>query len=112
MTLYLILFAPFLLIGGGVALAPFLSHSWPDWLVSFVAFCAEMGNGIWVAGIAIALLMSIGIPLPAAVVMSWPVMFFAGRYFARLSEDWDAQSRRIKREAWERHEKEQRSGRS
>ena len=114
MGINIIFFAPFIIVGFGVMLAPFISYGWPDWLTQFVEFCASMANGIWVAGLVIVALITVGFPLPAAAIASWPVMFFAGRYFARLSDEWQARSHEIKRQAGEerrRREKEKSSGR-
>lgn len=71
-----------------------------------------MVNGVWVAGVALIVLLSIGLPLPAAAVISWPVMFFAGRYFARLSDEWQARSYEIKRRAGEERERREADERS
>lgn len=107
-------FLPFIIVGFGILLAPFISYGWPNWLTNFVEFSVSMGNGVWVAGIAIAALITIGFPFPAAAILSWPVMFFTGRYFARLSEEWHNKSNDIKRRAWEekrRQDEEQSSDR-
>lgn len=71
-----------------------------------------MGNGIWVAGIALTVLMGIGVSFPLAAVVSWPIMFFSGRYFARLSEDWQKHSYQIKRQAWKERERRENGKRS
>ncbi|MBS1303428.1 hypothetical protein [Loktanella sp. SALINAS62] len=115
MDQYLIYFVPFLVVGFGVMLAPFITYGWPDWLTRFVEFCAEMANGVWVAGVALVIMMGIGLPIHVAAVMSWPVMYFGGRYFARLSDEWQTRSYEIKRRAREereQREKEERSNRS
>lgn len=112
MDQYLIYFVPFLIVGFGIMLAPFISYGWPDWLTRFVEFCAEMANGVWVAGVALVVLLSIGFPLPAAAVISWPVLFFAGRSFARLSDEWQARSYEIKRRAQEERERREADERS
>ncbi|MFV0246029.1 MAG: hypothetical protein ACK5IB_13570 [Qingshengfaniella sp.] len=73
MDQYLVYFVPFIVVGFGIMLAPFISYGWPNWLTRFVEFCAEMANGVWVAGVALVILLSLGVPLPAAAVISWPV---------------------------------------
>jgi len=112
MDQYLIYFVPFFVVGFGVMLAPFISYAWPAWLTSFVEFCAEMANGVWVAGTALVIMMSIGVPEPVSIVVSWPIMFLAGRFFARLSDDWEAKRNEIWRQVREEQEnfdKEERS---
>lgn len=111
MDKYLIYFVPYIVVGFGVMLAPFGSYSWPDWLVRFVDFCVEMVNGIWVAGVALVLLISFGAPMPLAAVISWPVMYFSGRYFARMSDRMDERTREIKRQGWEAHRKKEEDAR-
>jgi hypothetical protein len=100
---HLIYFIPFLIVGFGIMLAPFASDNWPDKLVAFVSLCAQMANGIWVAGVAMLILVWLGAPPPFALVLSFPVMFLAGRYFARLAERWDADVREAKRLGWEKY---------
>lgn len=105
MDQYLIYFVPFIVVGFGIMLAPFISYGWPDWLTRFVEFCAEMANGVWVAGVALVIMMGIGAPIPVAVVMSWPIMFFAGRYFARLSDEWQTRRYEIMRRSREEEQR-------
>jgi hypothetical protein len=102
---YLVYFAPILIVGFGVMLAAFVSDSWPDWLVRFVSLCAEMANGVWVAGIAMVLLIGIGLPTPLAALASLPVMYYSGRYLAGLFERIDDRTREIKLNAWKAHRK-------
>lgn len=114
MIIDIFFFLPFIIVGFGILLAPFISYGWPNWLTSFVEFSASIGNDIWVAGVVIVSLITIDFPLPAAAILSWPVMFFAGRYFARISEEWHNKSNNIKRQAWEekrRRDEEQSSDR-
>lgn len=105
MDQYLIYFVPFIIIGVGMMLAPFISDLWPDLLVRFVEFCASMANGVWVAGVAIVILIGLGLPLPAAAIVSLPVMFFAGRYIASLSEADRIRTNDRRRRAWEEQER-------
>lgn len=100
---YLIYFVPYIAVGCGIMLVPFVSYGWPNWLTAFVEWCAEMVNGVWVAALAMVLLMSISVPTPLAIMLSWPVMYFSGRYFVRLSDRMDERSREIKRQGWEAH---------
>jgi hypothetical protein len=74
-----IYFTPFLIVALGIILAPFASDSWPDTLVFSGEFCAQMANGIWVAGIAMVLLIGLGAQPPLALALSVPVMFLSGR---------------------------------
>jgi hypothetical protein len=105
MDKYLIYFVPYIAIGFGIMLAPFASCGWPKWLTGFVEWCAEMVNGVWVACVAMVLLMSISVPTPLAIMLSWPVMYFSGCYFARMSDRMDERTREIKRQGWEAHRK-------
>jgi hypothetical protein len=102
---YLIYIAPFIIVGFGIMLAPFLSERWPDWMTNFVVFCAEMSNGVWVAGIASVVLISLSVPVPTAALLSVPVMYFAGRYFARMAERDEERTRQMKLQSWEAHRK-------
>lgn len=102
---YLVYFTPVIIVGFGVMLAAFVSDSWPDWLVRFVSFCTEMANGVWVAGIAMVLLIGIGLPTPLAVLASLPVMYYSGRHLAGMFERIDDRTRDIKLQAWEAHRK-------
>jgi uncharacterized protein HemY len=111
MDQYLIYFLPFIVVGLGIMLAPFVSDQWPDWLINFVEFCAEMSNGVWVAGVVLVILISMSVPVPAAALLSLPVMYFAGRYFARMSERMDERTREIKRQGWEAHRKKEEDAR-
>lgn len=100
---YLIYLAPYIAIGVGIMLAPFVSDSWPKWLEAFVEWCAVMVNGVWIAGIVAVLLFAMSVPIPLAIVLSWPVMHFSGHYIARMSDRMDERTRAIKREGWEAH---------
>lgn len=111
MDKYLVYFVPYLAVCFGIMLAPFISYGWPKWLVTFVEWCAEMVNGVWVAGVAMVVLMSISVPTPLAIMISWPVMYFSGRYFARMSDRMDERTREIKRRGWEAHRKKEEDAR-
>ncbi len=57
------------------------------------------------------LLKSISVPTPLAIMLSWPVMYFSGRYLVRMFERMDERSREIKRQGWEAHRKKEREAR-
>ena len=105
MDQHFIYFAPFIIVGFGVMLSPFASDRWPDWMANFVEFCAEMSNGVWAAGVVLVTLIGLSVPLPAAALLSLPVMYLTGRYFARMSERMDERTREMKRQGWEAHRK-------
>ena len=105
MDVYLIYFAPYLAVGFGTMLGPFITDGWPRWLVVFVNWCAEMANGVWIAGIAMVVLLVVSVPIPLATMLSWPVMYFSGSYFSRMSDRMDERTREIKRQGWEAHRK-------
>lgn len=101
MDAYLIYFAPYLAVGVGVMLGPFIAQGWPRWLVTYVGWSATLANGVWIAGIVMVLLIAASVPTPLAIVLSWPVMYFSGRYFTDMSDRLDESTRAIKRRGWE-----------
>ncbi|WP_323007894.1 hypothetical protein [Pseudorhodobacter sp.] len=102
---YVVFFAPYIVVGFGVMFIPFMSYRWPSWLIQFVEFCGQMAMGSWVGGTAFVLLFSLGVTVPIAAVLSWPAMFFAGRFFMGVSDRWDKGVQDIKRRAWDEHRK-------
>lgn len=105
MDKHLIYFVPYIAVGLGIMMAPLVSDSWPKWLAAFVEWCAEMVNGMWIAGIATVVLVAASVPTPLATMLSWPVMYFSGRYFAGMSDRMDERTRAIKRQGWETRQK-------